>query len=338
MKARGVLLSLLVAATIGAYLVQPHAVMAKSDYEVESPSFDIGFRLKGSHGFELLVSAAGHRRVSLTAWKGPVSATYTVPGRATSKRIEANFGTLGKVSVRFDASPAPKARKARQRRRSCRGHPAISIRGTFHGTIRFRGELGYTATNSRQAKGNFYRTFRRVCKKRSRKPDLPLPGRRWLAEKQPRLLINTLSVRSKANGRRTEFAILQLKDTGGSKKAESSSLSFVVVAQGERAGRMAIERSVFTIGDNGSLLIGDPGLQPVTATVALPKPFSGTARYLEETGFPPSWTGDLGVWLPGTGTVPLTGEGFTASLCQAHGIRQTIACFRRFDQSLEGSS
>lgn len=315
----------------------PPAAGAKPGYEVKPPSFGVGFQTKGTHGFRISVTAIDHKHVTLTASKGLMSASYSVPGRASSKRIEANFGSLGRVSVRFDGSPIPQSRKRRGKRRSCRGRPTIRFQGTVRGTVQFRGERGYTKANTRHARGEFSRSFRRVCRKSSRKPDLPSPHRRWLATKRPGLLVNTLIARSIVNDRRTEFAILQLKITGGPKKAEPAALSFVIASQGERVGKMAIERSLLTIGDDGSLLVGDPGLQPVTATVALPRPFSGTASYLEETGLPPSWSGDLGVWLPGAGTVPLTGDGFTASLCQTHGVRQTTACIRSFDQSLEGS-
>lgn len=341
MKARGVLLSLLATATVGVDLVQPHAAMAKPGYEVKSPSFGVGFRMQGSHGFDLSVAATGHKRVTLTASKGLMSATYTVPGRATRKRIDADFGSLGRISVRFDGAPAPKAKKTRRQRRSCRGRPTIRFRGIFHGTIRFRGEHGYTSVNTRRARGSFYRSFRRVCKKRSWKPGLPPPGKRRLAMKRPSLLINTLIAESKGEGRSTGFAIIQLKVTGGAKRADPGSLSFVIATQGERTGRVAIARSLLTVGDEGSLLVGDPGIQPVTATVALSKPFSGTANYREEAGLPPSWTGDFGVWLPGAGVVPLTGEGFKAGLCQARSERQFTTCLRRLDKSfgrLEGAA
>jgi hypothetical protein len=305
------------------------SAFAKGDHFVRAPNFATGFQLPASNGYVLAVTATSHRRVRLTASKGLLSATYTVPGRASSRRIVADFGALGRIAVRFEGSPS-KLEGRQNRHVSCKGRRPIRERGLFRGVIRFAGERRFTAVESDRAKGEFFRSFRRVCKrKRSGKPRLPFPVPKQSKGKSgggPDLLINTLIAVSGRDSRRTEFAISELELALGSKGSERLALAVILAGTRERVGRMAIRRRYLTLEDGDSLLTGKPGVDPATATVALPKPFSGTAAFRQDAGAPPTWTGSLSVRLPGIGIVPLTGEGFEADLCQAVDEKQLAAC------------
>lgn len=325
----------LAAAMIAIALGPATAVAAESDRVVREPRFAIGFELQASKGYEIDVFALSHRRVTLRASRGAATATYTVPGRATSKGIEAEFGALGAVDVRFSGSVIPGFGKRGKR---CKGRDPILQVGSFRGRIRFEGENQFTVVDRARANGVFLRTFRRACEKRDRRRRSDRSSFLPPGLKLPRIkkTHTGLTVRSKQEGVRNDFFALatefEIRVKG---KSESFSFALLGVELHQRVGQMAIAREVFSVGEEGSLLVNDPGKYPAVATVTLPKPFSGTATYRQETPrSEPTWTGSLGVRLPGAGLVPLTGENFAAELCRAYDDDKFFACQRKQRQSL----
>jgi hypothetical protein len=309
-----------------------HASAAATGKPAVTPgSFAAGFQLQGSRGYNLSVIAFGHRLVSLTASKGGASATYTTRGRASRKGIEADFGSLGEIAVRFDGSPAPR-RGPRGSGLSCKGRKAIRMRGAFHGTIRFSGENGFTGVDAHRAQGRFSRSFRQVCRgtmeKKSgvRPPRQPKSGR-------PRFQSDTLTVESGPDGSQAGLLISATEFHFGPGKDGAVVLALIVAESSERVGAMTISRSVFTVDEGASLRVTKPGVDPTVATVKLPKPFAGTATYRQDAGLPPTWTGPLGVRLPGAGTVALTGAGFEPSLCRASTEKALDACMSQLRTS-----
>jgi hypothetical protein len=82
---------------------------------------------------------------------------------------------------------------------------------------------------------------------------------------------------------------------------------------------------------------GEPRARSTQATEAAglaPAPFSRTGSFLAATGAEPTWTGDLGVSLPGAGLVPLTGPEFDALLCSETVKKKAEACFDELDDLL----
>ncbi len=320
-----------------AVLAAPAGAAAK-DHEVRAGSFSAGFLLQASNGYDLVLFAAGHDRVSLVAAKGGVTVTYDAHGSASRKGIEANFGPFGRVSVRLDDTPLRRGGGKRSGS-ACKGREDIRWEGIFRGTIEFRGENGYTEVDADRARGGFNRTFRQVCevKEQRRKPDRPKSGK---PPRAPRIDMDYsfLSAQSTTDGRRTEFGLVAAAFDFGGKKAPPTLIPLAFVDTKERVGKVTVSRSAFTIGDEGSLLTGSPEDQPIEATVTLPKPFSGTATYLREVGSSPSWTGLFGVRLPGAGLVPLTGEGFGVDFCQGRGRKRLFACLRRSSQTPPGTA
>jgi hypothetical protein len=314
-------------AAAAAIAVLPAGASAKPHLIVSDPGFEAGLHLQGSHGYELAVTASGHKRVTLTASKGSSFVSYTAPGRATSRRINANFGSLGRVSVRLE-NPAPR-RKEGGFPLSCRGRKPIRKTGTFHGTIRFRGEGGFTAVDADNARGGFRKSFRRVCgppgskKRRSDSRD------RLRAAEDP-FLTSLLQAKSNLDGRSTEFAIIRLE--AGKGEDFENLISFVIAEQRERLGRIQIGRGIFTDGGDRSLLASPPGVLPVEATVNLARPFFGSASFHEDAGLPPTWTGTFGVSLPGAPGIPLTGESFRAGYCRSASERVFDRCLRGLEE------
>lgn len=305
----------------------PVAAMADGKRFVIEPKFEAGFALEGSHGYLLFVNANGHRQVTLTAIKGLSSAvTYTVPGRATRRGIFADFGALGRIAVRFDGSPVRGKRK-REGRFSCAGRRGTYESGTFTGTIRFRGEHGFTGVDSQRARGGFVKKFRRSCEpRRSSRSPLSFLSR---PETEIRSIRNMLIVDSKREGRRGGLGIIEFELLSDRKPLGRLSLAVIVATSSERVGRVKIDRLYLELGEGEEMLTSRPGADPVTATVAMPGPFSGTATYRDQKGAPPSWLGSLAVSLPGAPKMPLTGPGTSVDFCQADTDRGKRACMRR---------
>jgi hypothetical protein len=317
---------------------------ATAERFVTNPSLATGFQLRGSHGYEIEVSATGHKYVTLTASRGLSEASYTVPGRASSSRIIAHFGSLGRVSVRFDGSPVRRNNERKQGRYSCAGPRSIHQRGTFSGVIRFKGEHGFTAIDTRRAEGVLRKSFRRVCKQRQarRQPmserGLAPPALR--AKKKYQFVEGTLLALSWHGGRLTALLINEAELTFGPRQSDRFALSFIAAGTRESVGRMWISRFYVDlgVGEGNELRATPPGTDPVEATVKISKPFSGRATYREDPGSPPTWSGSLGVQLPGGGTVPLTGPGFGVGLCQGTSEKQLHACERKSFGTLRAST
>src|SRR5690242_15880016 len=72
---------------------------------VGGKDFHLQVSLPDSNGYSMSIWAEGHRQVGLLAMKGDASVAYTVKGRASSHRLDADFGALGKVHIRFRLKP-----------------------------------------------------------------------------------------------------------------------------------------------------------------------------------------------------------------------------------------
>lgn len=285
--------------------------------------------LRGSHGYRVTIDAASPRVVALTVARKSAVATYLVKGRATRHGVRANLGRLGRIAVRFRRIGRPRVLKPPSRAldRKCRG--PIHERGRFEGTIRFRGEQGYTKVAVRGAGGSVLRTPPGSCRARGAHPDRA----RAQARDDRSVLTTALLATSRRRGLEVRFGVV----TAEYEEREKNELliSLAVVSASERRGRIGILRYGVVQGDSGSIEASPLGVQPVTATVGLPKPFSGTASYLEEAGTPPSWAGSLKVRLPGA-EIPLTGPGFRAALCRQQSTKKFDECLETVDMPADG--
>jgi len=147
------------------------------------------------------------------------------------------------------------------------------------------------------------------------------------------LLATTLIAGNRDHGRTVLFDAVELD---AKLENERIFISLIVVGASERRGRVSIQRAAVAEGDPGSILTSPLGVQPVTATVSLPKPFAGTASYLEEPGQPPSWTGSLSVRLPGLDPLPLAGPDFTSALCTGQDVKKLERCVDEAEETVEG--
>lgn len=301
-------------------LALPAAALAKPGYEVEPAGLSSAIKLRGSNGFTVSVRTSGHRSVNVEVEKGSVTASYSVKGRVSSRRIDANLGRLGRISVRFDAV----------RRRTpetfsfgkCRGPDPVQELGHFRGVIRFNGEQGYTRVHASRAWGSVTKSHRRVCK---------LP--KWAIGPTPKgpdkessgLPLTFVAAAGKGDGRSVSFSAVTVESPRRGLKP-GIFIGFGMAATNEQQGRVAIARFAMIDFGRKAISVDDSGEEPRSATVSLPKPFSGSASYAKEPDTPASWTGSLGVWLPGAGTVPLTGPDFKALACRSNGLAGVERC------------
>jgi hypothetical protein len=298
--------------TVGVLLALPATAPAKPGYEVESASLESTIRLRGSNGFAISIGTFGHRRVTVAAKKGNVFALYSVKGRVTSRGIDADLGRLGRISLRFEGvhERPPETLFPSQK---CWGPDPVREFGNFRGVIRFNGERRYTQVRVARAWGSVTRSHRRICEEL----DWPLGPRLDRApEKDSSIPLTVVGAVSRAP---EQSIYLQTVAAEGPRRGPAADLflGFATAAVTERQGRIAIVRTALTSFGRLAIALADRGEEPRSATVNLPKPFSGRAAYAKELGTPASWTGSLGVWLPGLGTVPLSGPDFDALVCRS---------------------
>ena len=255
--------------------------------------------MRGSNGYRIQVDGQAHE-VELSA-EGPAgTAAYTVPGWVTRRGVHANFGRRGKVNVAF--RPSGRAR-IETPPRHCEGKPRVTRWGAFVGTIRFKGERGYTRLR-RQRAGGRVRTFSHWrCPERGKRANAG-------AAKDP------LPVVWEVSEGRTGLAAgaVMFSPDGG----EGPFLYYAALR--ERRKRMRIERSFFEIGGvEGLTAKGDAkgfsyDESLTNATISFPFPFAGRAEFERAPNGKVAWTGSLSVMLPGTARILLIGPRSRARL------------------------
>jgi hypothetical protein len=287
-------------------LALPAAAGAKPGYYVSEPSVFSILDVRGSHGYRITVLGLG-KYVSILASKGNASASYSVRGKVTEERLEARFGNRGRVSMRLQPT---EPLEEEENEGECKGKAPTTQNGIFHGTIRFRGERGFTRVRAAHAKGVVYRNYRQVCK-RSRRDEPPWP-------KPSEIPASSLGVAS-SRGRWAPWFSAFKEEPAKPRPNFSSSLEEAnyIAADAERRGRMTIYRSAGVTAPAETFTVTPLGAGPVSATVAPPAPFSGTATYERDPGGTGAWSGDLRVELPGLGEVPLTGSSYRAEFCRS---------------------
>jgi hypothetical protein len=263
------------------------------------------FTLPATDGYRVTVSGepgSGSAPVEIDVSGHGGAATYDVPGKVTATAIRADFGRLGRIAVRFRPSGAERHVRLPK---GCLGErpPVVGSRlGSFIGTIRFRGEGGYTELSARRAEGGLGDPLATTA----RRPDCRPPesgaerGRELeavsLEGTPPRTGISFTATRLIGSP-----ALLSLAPRTSLPPGER--YFFFVFASG-KSGRVSILRAAAAVGGSGNLVI-DPTL--TRAQVAPPYPFSGSAVFARDPDGTVSWTGTLGVALPGLGVVGLTG-------------------------------
>jgi hypothetical protein len=269
----------------------PSVAIAKGGHSVIPANRSEEFRLRGSGGFSISVVASGGA-VSLTARKGDLSASYSVRGVASSKRIKARFPGLGLVSVQFHPF-GPAHRKAVPP--GCKGKDGTVQRGRFVGTVEFEGEQGYTTVHAAQAKGKVTVSRKQVCQNTG-------------GEGGSSFRLTALIATARSEG----ISVVALRLTRKSR----STVGFAGFGATlfESLGRLSIVRSIEASGGINTFTTSETGREITSATITPPSPFTGSATYEKQKGSPATWTGTLAGTFLGHGEVSLVGPQFTAEI------------------------
>lgn len=252
---------------------------------------------KVDDGFEaqLWVDTANPRSVRLwvTGWQWDddnlteFGADYEFKGKVTKTSVKANLGKFGRINLKLH----PVGKKRPGFKWTC-----TKKRGTRHdvrvtGSVKFRGERGYTRinrTNTNPAKGGWWGEVTIGAKDKpncldSRPATRPEDG-----------LVEMYAQRGNVAIAASRFS---LPDHGGTIAAVMG--EYVDKAKVTRLASMSYApRASFTYGS---------GLE--TARLEPGPPFKGFATLNNLTG---DWTGNLRIQFPGRPVLPLAGDGFAA--------------------------
>lgn len=295
-----------------ALLALPAGAGAKPGYVVKPKSLALHFDAPASNGYSVSVDTEGHRKVTVSVSKGGFFATYTATGRVSRKGIKADLGRFGQISLRFHGktrfqrSLVPGLNIPDPLRGRCSGRSPVRERGIFHGSFRFEGERGFTEAALRRVKGTARRTYKRICKRRG-----DASGSKAKTREE------NVFVRAEAQrfGTLRFFNGLEASVTDEKGREENFTIAFAGLQ--EKTDRVGVLKVLILFEDLDTVTISPRGKGPTTAQVTLRSPFAGTASYLEEGKAPPTWSGTLGLRVPGHGLVPLTGPEFEADVCRA---------------------
>jgi hypothetical protein len=111
------------------------------------------FRMKGTHGFSLLVLAFSrphfkHGEVAVFAYKRGEAVIYFAPAKVTPTTIDADLGPVGTIGVEFQPSGPPERVHA-----SCKEGQSVSFEpGAWVGTIDIAGEEEFTEVHRDRVK------------------------------------------------------------------------------------------------------------------------------------------------------------------------------------------
>jgi hypothetical protein len=294
--------TILLACATTVLLPMPAAASAKPGYVVTPGDHRVELDLKGSHGYG--IGIVGRRRgFELSASKGAMTVVYLLRhNHSRGDRLEARLPGVGRVSLRFQ--PLGPAHREPGFFPQCSGGETVKQPGYFRGTIRFRGERGYTAVQATRPRGQIVTTAREVCKRSIFDH----------AKRTPEGHRTQLFAYSRSRGRVVWFSAGILRDP-------LSTATFFSGSATERRAGMVVFREAVVLGAEGEFVTGDASDLPPTATVTPPAPFRGSAAFQRMPEGENAWSGPLSVDLPGAGRVALAGPDFSASLCRDSGCR-----------------
>lgn len=252
------------------------------------------FSLRAGSGYRIAVERIGGR-VSLSALHvgkfSIASTSYTVRSKVSPQRIDARFGKFGRISVRLKTERMRKGKLEEQ----CRGKPETVRFGVFVGTIRFRGEGGYTSVAARRAKGQLSSGQKIRCVF----PNLR-PSSAHMAHESRQVPPSLVAFQ----GRQRFF---EADVSGGRQRS-----IFFSAGSLERRGRMQIFRNAFADAPLSSFVFAS---DLSSATVQPPSPFQGEAGFQRALDGP-VWSGTLSVDFPGREDVRLAGPRFESRLAR----------------------
>jgi hypothetical protein len=272
-------------------------------------AFESRFDLKTRQGYEVSVIGVGGvvavevipRQDTVPAHHklfghGRAVTAYVTRGTVTPNRIEATFGELGRIAVRFH--PSGRISKSKPRRR-CKGADRFTSRfGVFVGSVRFTGEDRYVSVQAHRAKGRIRSPLHLRCKPPHFVPPVKRNSR---PVRGPSSLTPTvLGADWRQALSSTDFLALRV---------DTKTLFLVVTEQSQ--GSMAELRFALAVASSKAFASDDA---LTSAAITPPPPFDGTGNYSAAPDGTKFWTGSLSASFPGAPRFPLTGSQFEVAL------------------------
>ncbi|MGD9734850.1 MAG: hypothetical protein AB7V58_04470 [Solirubrobacterales bacterium] len=319
------------------------AALSPGSAAAASPATSIGIHLERGR-YDVSVGNLG-QTVFLSVETGAMSSqrrvaatSYVVHGTATESRLEADFGKLGEISMRFHPS---RNRTWVKPNRDCRGLGQFLVRrGTWQGRLRFRGEDDYLGLDLHRVRGTV-ETIAPQCRRQGSKRHSGKRhgGKRGSGKRRSGKHGDEHRPRKHRAGRRHRGSHPGLSDrerVAPTQEPELGPEAPVLlahwrqgVAAAEFIGGSAKEGSVFyaaTQETRGGVAVfrsarAEAKPKAVRANDALtrakltpPWPFHRSASYRAAPDGSKTWSGYLFVSFPGAQHYPLTGEPFRSRL------------------------
>lgn len=209
---------------------------------------------------------------------------YLTRGAIKGDAIKADFGDLGRVSMRFIPSSArPSSWCDRIRKR------VVDRRGLFVGSLHFRGEGGYLEFDRRRAAG-----WQATLVAGSRCEEAPAPEHHNPSHRRK-------LTRFYAGFRRGVGSVEFWAETNRKGRVQYEAVAETGGEQMATYRHAFVEASPQTFATDGPLSF---------LSVSPPYPFSGTGLVQRNANGSRSWSGTLGVSFPGDAALGLTGPAF----------------------------
>lgn len=277
------------------------APAASAEGEPDTGAFN-AFKLTGSNGYRvkvLAISRKGYRHgeALIIVSRRRQGVVYLAPAKVTDTTVEADLGSLGEIDVAFQ----PGGEQGVAHPTCDRSQEVRYEKGSYVGTIDFRGEEGYTRARATAAPYTLHPYIDFICGGYTRAEEVGhgLPGARLRA--------------------RVKFAEGEMIDLQANQNRPGGRVR-VAARTNEKRGRIRISREVsFTF--PATSFDFAPNLS--AASFSPPSPFSGSALYRRDAEPANRWTGSLALDFPGRSGVSLTGARFDVNLVHARLIEET---------------
>jgi hypothetical protein len=317
--------TLLLLCSVVVLLVAAPGAGAKPGYFVSQGYRSLGLQLQGSHGYRVTIVRLGRQVYHLLTGRQRSTVSYVTRSLGSRRsEIETRLPGLGRVSVRFRPQGPPE--RSNEPYPGCTGGKTVKQPGYFVGTIRFRGERGYTSVEAKRAEGTIETVGKAVCKRSALDEDDEPGGN------EPGRTRVELFAFSRSKGRSIAF-----RATTAGRPASRPFARFSASASERRRG-MKILRSTFAFGGSSEIVLGDTRPFPLSATVTPTGAFQGLARFRRDVEGGSTWTGSLSVPLPGLGHVRLSGPDFAARVCRYSGCTRPFVDGHRLPYRKRSSS
>jgi hypothetical protein len=255
--------------------------------------FTVSLELPARHGYEVAVVGSENRILLEVGREHTLAVTaYVVPGVVTRKRLVADFGAFGKLSMRFRP---PRRGPGSVPHAVCRSHHRVLRRhGVFRGGLAFHGENEYLSLNLHRAEG-----------------EVTSVGARCKGGGRTRFLRADRADKPRDNGPEPRFFSATWRhdvDSAGILALDFLGIRLFLAASQQSEGRLAIIRLAFAIGGKARSFTLDDAI--THATLSPPAPFHGTGIYDAAPDGTKTWEGSLSVDFPGAPGFVLTGLPF----------------------------